>query len=114
MSIAPMPPGGPEKKIMLSGPDLSTKVPPPFTPHPAQTVEALQQEGVDRQRAAAAEIANLQDGLKQLAAELVEAKRILKEVVAAGVLTDGFVTNAVAQSLLNQAAVAKKFLEDHP
>lgn len=45
---------------------------------------------------------------------LAQAKAILKDLVAAGVLTDGFMTNAVGHSLLNQAAAAKKFLEAHP
>ena len=51
---------------------------------------------------------------ERTAKELAEAKRILKDLVAAGVLTDGFMTNAVGHSLLNQAAAAKKFLEAHP
>lgn len=54
------------------------------------------------------------DSLEATRAELVEAKRILRDLVAAGVLTDGFMTSAVAQTLLDQAAAAKKFLEDHP
>ncbi len=95
-----------------------TPVAPPPTPHPAETAAALQQEGIDRQRAASEEmqvaLGKLKDDHEATRAELAAAKQILKDLVAAGVLTDGFVTNAVAQSLLNQAAVAKKFLAEHP
>jgi hypothetical protein len=54
------------------------------------------------------------DTLATTRAELAAAKAILKDLVAAGVLTDGFMTNAVGQCLLNQAEAAKKFLQEHP
>lgn len=104
--------------IKRGGSDVLPTTPTPPTPPAAETAAALQQEGVDRQRAAAEEmqvlLGKLKDDCDRLGAELAAAKAILRDLVAAGVLTDGFMTHAVGQSLLNQAAAAAKFLKDHP
>src|SRR5262245_19393255 len=43
---------------------------------------------------------------------LERCKRLLRDFIASSVLTDGFMTMAVAQSMMNQAEAAKKLLAD--
>lgn len=79
----------------------------PATPAPSAPADALQEEIKDRSAAAAAELAAVK-------LQLQRAREILKDIIQAGVLTDGFMTVAVGASLLQQAEAAKKFFADFP
>lgn len=112
--------------------------PPPPTPHPAETAaEELRQivsdldvaqvleetttNGVTTRLTLRERIETLITSdamnralLTEAEAANAPARKLLQDLIASSILTDGFLTNAVAQSMLAVAEDAKKFLKEHP